>query len=133
MSIDEKGARILGAPAAPPAAAAGGDPYVETATFLAESALCLVHGGGSSGPPGTAAAGPASLPGHALGGGFLTPASAFGLVLARRLEQAGVRLEVPQAGADGREPPAEGQWEQGGAGLWGGPLQRQSSAKAAPQ
>ncbi len=61
---------------------AGGDPgYGETSRMVAESALCLAldHD---------------SLPRT---GGVLTPASAFGMRLVERLQEAGLVFEVVQA------------------------------------
>ncbi len=62
----------------------GGDPgYTETSKMLAESALCLVHGG-------------AGLPAAT---GVLTTAVALGDLLVERLRRAGLRLDVVDAGA----------------------------------
>lgn len=58
-----------------------GDPgYKLTSVMLSQSALCLAHDG-------------AQLPGH---GGVLTPATAMGDVLLRRLEAAGMGFKVEQ-------------------------------------
>ena len=67
----------------------GGDGgYADTAVMLAESGLCL-------------ALQRAALPGAALGGGFLTPATALGGVLAERLRASGrLRLDVLEPGAE---------------------------------
>jgi short subunit dehydrogenase-like uncharacterized protein len=63
---------------------AGGDPgYTETSKMLAESALCLVHGG-------------AGLPAAA---GVLTPAVALGDRLVARLREAGLKLDLIDAAA----------------------------------
>lgn len=61
---------------------AGGDPgYTETSKMLAESALCLVHGG-------------AGLPGDV---GVLTPVVALGDLLVERLRRAGLQLDLIDA------------------------------------
>jgi short subunit dehydrogenase-like uncharacterized protein len=63
----------------------GGDPgYDETAKMLAEAGICLaLHRD--------------ELPAHQVGGGgVLTPATAFGMVLADRLQKAGLGIKVTQ-------------------------------------
>ena len=66
--------------------------------MLAESALCIVHG-------------LQSLPGRSMGFGFLTPATAFGHVLAKRLQAAGIRFETSAAEAKGTGKTPEVQWQ----------------------
>ena len=89
----EAPAAAAAAAAAPPrrvyARVSGGDGgYADTAVMLAESGLCL-------------ALQRAALPGAALGGGFLTPATALGGVLAERLRASGrLRLDVLEPGAE---------------------------------
>jgi short subunit dehydrogenase-like uncharacterized protein len=79
----------------------GGEPgYTETSKMLCEAALAL-------------ALQRPQLPATALGGGFLTPAAAFGGVLVRRLHAAGITFEVLDGGAGGGAAAAGG----AGAGL----------------
>ena len=94
-----------GAPAHVWARIQGGDPgYGETAKMLAEAGVLLAS------PAGALAA----LPGKAVfGGGFLTPATAFGGALTQRLHERGITFEVV-AEADVAEAAARG-WRAGGA------------------
>ena len=78
---------------------AGGDPgYGETAKMLAESALCLAADR-ASGPDG--GAGPRAA-------GQLTTAQAFGEVLRRRLDRAGITFRVLSSTKDGGAIPRSG-------------------------
>lgn len=76
---------------------AGGDGgYTDTAKMIGEAGLAL-------------ATQRAALPGAALGGGFLTPATAFGGALVDRLQRAGIRFEITRddvADAKARAGPA---------------------------
>jgi short subunit dehydrogenase-like uncharacterized protein len=74
---------------------AGGDPgYGETAKMLAESALCLAADRADGRDPGVA--------------GQLTTAQAFGEVLRRRLDRAGITFRVLSSTKDGRATPRSG-------------------------
>lgn len=75
VGVGERGARVRGR------IAGRGDPGNRATTlFVCESALALAHDA-------------AALPGGARGGGVLTPATAFGAVLAARLRAVGMTVE----------------------------------------
>ena len=72
--------------------------YAETAKMLSESALCLAMAGRGGGGGGGGGGALPRLPGGS-SGGVLTPASAMGMALVRRLRAAGMTFSVVAAEA----------------------------------